>query len=311
MTGPRPFRFGIILGEVPDRVAWGETLRRAEDCGFDIVLQGDHLGGGMAPFSALAMAAAVTRLRVGTLVLANDYRHPLLTAQEAATVAGLSGGRFELGIGAGWIEEHYRRAGLPFDPPAVRVARLEEAVRIIKGFWSGVPFRHEGEHYRVAIPGRPAPLPALPPPLLIAGSGPRLLRLAGRAADIVGITATLGRTGFAGFSAGLLTAGPRLPDQLGWIREGAAERFPSVELNVLVHIAALTDDPRGFAERIGGEQRVPPEVVLQSPHVVAGSPAQVRDLLVQRRERFGLSYFVFPAASLADVGGIVAGLAGQ
>lgn len=310
MVGSRRFRFGLLLGKITDRAAWLETLRQAEDSGFDILLQGDHLGPGAAPMPALAMAAEATSLRVGSLVLANDYRHPAIVAKDAATIDLLSGGRFELGIGAGWIEDHYRSAGIPFDPPVTRVSRLEEAIQVIKGYWSGAPFEFKGDHYTVAMTGRPRPAQQPHPPLLIAGSGPRLLRLAGRHADIVGITATVGQSGFAGFGTALVEAGRRIDSQLRWIREGANVRFGQLELNVLVHQVTLTDDVSAGAELIAEEYGGRPESVLDSPHVLLGTEAEMRDTLIERRERYGVSYIVFPPYAVTAVGGIVSQLAG-
>jgi len=259
---------------------------------------------------ALAMAAEATSLRVGSLVLANDYRHPAIVAKDAATIDLLSGGRFELGIGAGWIEDHYRSAGIPFDPPVTRVSRLEEAIQVIKGYWSGAPFEFKGDHYTVAMTGRPRPAQQPHPPLLIAGSGPRLLRLAGRHADIVGITATVGQSGFAGFGTALVEAGRRIDSQLRWIREGANVRFGQLELNVLVHQVTLTDDVSAGAELIAEEYGGRPESVLDSPHVLLGTEAEMRDTLIERRERYGVSYIVFPPYAVTAVGGIVSQLAG-
>jgi alkanesulfonate monooxygenase SsuD/methylene tetrahydromethanopterin reductase-like flavin-dependent oxidoreductase (luciferase family) len=129
--GPkRPFRFGVLGEQIRSGRQLVETARRAEELGYATLLLRDHFaaepfGDQLAPMVALMAAADATRtLRVGSLVLDNDYRHPMLLAKEAATLDLLSEGRLELGIGAGWLREEYQRAGLPFDPPGVRVGRL-------------------------------------------------------------------------------------------------------------------------------------------------------------------------------------------
>ena len=189
MATSRPFRFGCSLAGFDHGHDWAETARRIEDLGYSTMLVPDHLGDQLAPLPALAVAAAVTtRLRVGSFVLSNDFRHPVLLAKEAATVDLLSGGRLELGLGAGWRREEYEAAGLDFDPGALRLARLEESVAVLRGLWSGRPFRFAGDHYRVEeLQGRPLPAQAGGPPLFLGGGGPRLLALAGRVADIVGL----------------------------------------------------------------------------------------------------------------------------
>src|SRR5919109_2712317 len=165
MGGPLPFRFGVIGEAITSREGLLGEARRAEDLGYATLLLRDHFvpepfGVQLAPMVALSAAAGATRtLRVGSLVLDNDYRHPVMLAKEAATLDLLSEGRFELGIGAGWSRAEYRRAGLPFDEPAVRVGRLEEALQVLKGLLAGHPLTFEGEHYTIdGIAGFPVPV---------------------------------------------------------------------------------------------------------------------------------------------------------
>ena len=187
-------RFGVVSESVLDGPAWADHARRVEDAGVGSLLIRDHFSAGafgqqLAPFSALAAAAAVTeRLHVGTMVLSNDFRHPAIVAHEAASLHHLSGGRFELGIGAGWYQPEYRAAGIAFDRPGRRIDRLEESLTVIGGLLAGQPVHHLGTWYQIdgldldVLPGRRGR-----PRLLIGAGGPRMLRVAARHADIVGL----------------------------------------------------------------------------------------------------------------------------
>jgi probable F420-dependent oxidoreductase len=263
-----PFRFGVLAGPAQSRRHWIEGARQAEDLGYSTWLASDHFGSGPAPIPALAVAAEATSLRVGTLVLANDFRHPAAVAKEAATLDLLSDGRLELGIGTGWLDTDYEGSGIPFDEPRLRVERLMEAVDVIKGLWSGKPFSYDGTHYRIDMAGQPLPAQRPHPPLLIAGSGPRMLRFAAHNAQIVSVTATLGRDSRDDFWSGAVGAGSTIRQQVEWIRQ-AAPGDP--ELNVLVHHVEVTRDGRAAAERVGAEVGVDAEAVLASPHLLIGS----------------------------------------
>lgn len=194
MTRARAFRFGVIGEHVSSAEAWRTTARRAEQFGYSTLFIRDHFipepfGDQFAPMIALMAAADATEtLRVGSLVLDNDYRHPVLLAKEAATLDVLSNGRFELGLGAGWAKAEYQQAGMSFDAPGVRVSRLEESVRVIKGLFAAEPFTFGGTHYRVdQLTGYPKPVQRPHPPILIGASGKRMLALAAREATTIGI----------------------------------------------------------------------------------------------------------------------------
>ncbi|HVM63343.1 MAG TPA: LLM class flavin-dependent oxidoreductase, partial [Acidimicrobiales bacterium] len=197
MAEVRPFRF---IANVPTPAqpvgVWKERVRRIEGTGFAAVAIADHFTEGytLEPMVALTAAAmCTTTLRVQTAVLGNDYRHPVLTHRMAATLDVLSEGRLDLGVGAGWMASDYEAAGLPFDPPGARITRLEETIAILKGLFAGEPFSFAGHSYQVAsLVGVPKAVQTPHPPLLIGGGGRRVLRLAGREADIVGINANLG-----------------------------------------------------------------------------------------------------------------------
>ncbi len=319
MAPRRPFRFGVIAERCHAADRWVAAARRAEALGYDTWLVRDHFtpdffGDQLAPVAALAAAAAATtRLRVGTLVLDNDYRHPVVTAKEAATLDLLSGGRLELGLGAGWLRSEYERAGLPFDPPGVRVSRLEEALRVIKGLLAGGPVSFSGTHYRIdGLTGFPLPAQRPHPPILVGAGSPRMLRLAGREADIVGVLTSSTRTG-------TLIANPaeRLAEsveqKLAWIREGAGPRFDALELSLVVDFCP-SDDPYGAAKALAearGWVGVTAADVLAMPAVLVGTVDDVVQALDERRARFGFSYHVVSDRHMEAFAPVVARLAGR
>ncbi|NLV55622.1 MAG: TIGR03621 family F420-dependent LLM class oxidoreductase [Acidimicrobiales bacterium] len=286
-----PFRFGIQCSSPPDvdRRHWTDLARRLEDLGVHRMTVSDHLDDQLAPFAALMAAAdATTTLRVGALVLSNDYRHPAIVAKEAATIDLLSDGRFELGLGAGWMTSDYEHAGIPMDPPPVRVARLEEAVRVVRALFSPGPCHFAGEHYRIdGLAGTPKPVQD-PLPIVIGGGGRRVLEVAGRHADVVGLNPKLPH-GVIDARAGADATEAATDRKLGWIRAAAGDRFDRIEIQTRIHLVVVTDDRPGTAEALAGGFGLSPEEALRSPHALCGSVEQIADDLVERRERFGIS----------------------
>jgi len=189
----KPFRFGIQASSQPDRASWVELARRAEDNGFDVFTMPDHFTDQLAPIPALMAAAdATTTLRVGALVWDNDYRHPVVLAKELATIDVLSGGRLEIGLGAGWMTSDYEQSGMTYDRAAVRVDRLIEGLDVVKSCMAAGSFSYSGNHYTITnYNGMPKPLQSPCPPILIGGGGKRVLTFAAQHADIIGINATL------------------------------------------------------------------------------------------------------------------------
>ena len=291
----RPFRFGVQLADLP-AADWRERLRRVEAQGYDSVFWPDHFGSQWEPVTALAAAAACTEsLVVGSLVYDVDYRHPVVLAKASATLHLLSGGRHEFGIGAGWMETDYREAGMRYDRPGVRIARLEEAIQIIRSMWSRERTSFEGEHYRIEEIARAAELPlGEVPRILIGGGGPKLLALAGRHADIVGINPAIpaGRV-LPDTPADL--APERVREKVGWVREAAATagRNPDdIEFTSLTFVVAVTDDPKPLRESIAGASGMSPDEVTHCPLFLTGSAQEIRDVLEKRREETGISYVV-------------------
>jgi probable F420-dependent oxidoreductase len=261
----------------------------------------------------LVVAAEVSpTVRVSPMVLANDYRHPVVLAKDTASMDILSAGRFELGIGTGWIRTQYEAAGIPYDSARIRVDRFEEAIQIIKGCWSGEPFTFEGDHYQVDEVTCPKPFQQPHPPILIAGAGPRMLNIAGREADIVGVSPlTPGSSTFERFRSDIASGGDRVSAQIEWIRQGAGPRFDDIELSVVAFHVAVTDTPQVAAEEFAALTGSSLDEIEQSPHVLIGPTEAIVETLLHRREEYGISYIVFDAEDLAAVTPIVTQLADQ
>lgn len=307
----RPFRFGVQASGPATAGEWAELARRVEGLGYATLTAADHLDDQFAPLPALvAAAAATTDLRVGTLVLANDYRHPVVAAKDLATVDLLTDGRLEVGLGAGWMTTDYEAAGILLDPAGERIERLAEAVTVVKALLSGAPVHHEGRHYRIdGLEGRPLPVQRPHPPILIGGGGHRVLGLAAREADIVGINVNL-RAGVIDHRAGPDATGQATTAKVDLVREAAGERFADLELHVRVHVAVVTDDRRGMAELLAPTLGISPEAALVSPHALAGTVDQIADDLVERRERWGISYVGVSVDAVDALAPVVARLAG-
>lgn len=309
----RPFRFGLSVGRAESRAEWADKARRVEDLGFSTLLIPDHLSPIFPPLLPLVSAAdATTTLRVGTFVLNNDFRHPVLLAREAAALDLLTDGRLELGLGAGHMQSEYEEAGLRFDPGSVRVERLGESVRVVKSLLSGQPTTFEGAHYRVRDHTvHPLPVQRPHPPILIGGHGRHLLTLAAREADVVGFVG-FGhlRGGTAVDASGFRPSA--VDERVALVRAAAGDRFADLELNVLLQRVTTTDDPRQEAEALHARQPVVSvEDALATPFFLAGSVDAMAEALLARRERWGFSYFVAFEAYLAAFAPVVARLAGR
>jgi len=308
MAHPRRFRFGIQLSTAPSGREWAALARQAEDLGYSTLFLPDHFGDQLAPVPALMAAAdATTELRLGTLVFDNDYKHPVVLAKELATIDRLSGGRVEVGLGAGWMQSDYDQSGIRMDPPGVRVSRMEEGIAVLKGCFGPGPFSFEGDHYRITgYDGLPKPVQD-PPPLIIGGGSRRVLSIAGREADIVGINPSI-HSGHVDAAAAQDGAAERTDQKVAWVREAAGERFDDLELNLLQFAGIITDDREGTAEMMAPLFGLPPEAVATYPHVCIGTVEQIADDLRARRERWGVSYIVFQGDTMEPMAPVVAAL---
>ncbi len=307
---PRPFRFVVYAYGSSSRREWDESARRAEAQGYSALVMPDHFFNLLTPIPALAAAAAVTTtLRIGTIVLANDYRQPALLAKEAATLDLLSDGRLELGIGAGWSVDDYEQAGIPMESPGVRIERMAETLQILRGLWGDGPFDFQGKHYTIRqMDGMPKPLQQPHPPLFIGGTGRRMLQLAAREADIVGFlpqTRPHGGHEWAGSTYELLET------QLGWVREAAGARFADLELSHVAFRAIVTDNRARVLEELAPAYGMTPEQLGESPEFQIGSVDQIVERLEEQRERFGLSHLEVNSAEATEFAPVVARLAGR
>ncbi len=319
MTRAQPFRFGVICGHMSSAEAWSTTARQVEQLGYATLFLRDHFipepfGDQFAPLIALMAAAdATTTLRVGSLVIDNDYRHPVLLAKEAATLDVLSNGRFELGLGAGWAKDEYQQAGIPFDAPGMRVSRLEEAVQVIKGLFASEPLTFSGTYYQIdRLNGFPKPIQRPHPPILIGASGKRMLALAAREATIIGLLNGDYSTG-AEIDDPLKRSPDAMTEKIQWIRQAAEERFDHIELSMVIS-PILTSDRRQGAERCArqhGWNSIRPEDVLEMPSIFIGSADQITGQMEERRERYGVSYYIVSDANMETSAPIVARLAGR
>ncbi len=319
MTGSHPFRFGVICEQMQSSEEWVTKARQAEDYGYSTFLIRDHFireafGDQLAPMIALMAAADVTKtLHIGSLVLDNDYRHPVMLAKEVATLDLLSGGRFELGIGAGWLRAEYEQAGMLFDAPGVRVRRLEEALHILKGLFADQPLTFSGTHYTITnLNGFPKPVQRPHPPILVGAGSRRMLALAAREATIVGI---LPKALPNGTISEEVTE--RLPatiaQKVEWVRQAVGERFHELELNMMI-TPILSEHRQQRAEQLiqqRGWSGISVEHVLDMPSIFIGTPDQIVEDLQRRREQYGFSYFVVPDASMEAFAPVVSRLAGS
>lgn len=297
----KPFRFLAEARTAVSARMLGETARRAEASGIDVLVFPDHLIDQLAPVPAMAVAAAATTtLRVSPFVLNNDLRHPAVLAQELASLDVLSEGRVEVAIGAGWNRAEYEAVGLPFDAVRVRQDRLVEALDVLAGCFADGPFDHHGEHYRVSgYDAMPKPVQRPHPPFFVGGGGRATLELAATRAQTVGLAPRLRRSAVDGGPvadpASITFAGTA--EKISWIRAAAGERFSELELNVYpsMHPITVTDDPTPYLEDLAAslaaraDTHVDVAMLRESPHVFVGSLGELADKLLRCREELGVT----------------------
>lgn len=316
MSSTGRFRFALQATHAPDLASWTEQVRWAEASGFDTLSLPDHIMGQLSPVPALAAAAAVSsHIKLATFVLANDFRHPALVAKEAATLDLLSGGRLELGLGAGWLEDEYRRIGIPFRRPSERIDRMVESVEIIRRLFAGGVVDYAGEHYNVRdLELAPTPPQGTNLPLILGGGGPKILGHAGRLADIVSIATGNSRRVVLGGGPDLLRedgSTAALRRSVEAVRVAAGSRLGSIELNLRIIVAAVTSDPRGLAAALGATMQMTAEEVLASPFALLGSVPQIAERLVWLREEFGFTYFTVSGSDGPSIAPVISRLAGS
>ena len=313
----RPFQFIAGLRHVVDRATLVDHARTAEAVGYSHLCIHDHLAPQLGPIPMLTtVAMATTRLRVCPLVLNNDLRHPAVLAQDLATLDIVSDGRLDVGIGAGWNEPEYQAIGMAFDRPGVRIERMAEAITVLRGLFADGPFSFHGRHYTITdLDGQPKPVQRPHPPFIVGGTKERMLRMAAREGDIVGLDLRQDR-------ASLPDAFPdRMDTRVGWVREEAGERFDRLDLSVLrlAGPIAITADALGAARDVAAAYRastgleIPPEDILESPYSLIGTIPSLIDKLRRARDRWEIkSYLVgwYDEPELAQLSPLIEQLAG-
>ncbi|HEV3280102.1 MAG TPA: TIGR03621 family F420-dependent LLM class oxidoreductase [Acidimicrobiales bacterium] len=306
-----PFRFGVQLSKAESATAWRATARKIEDLGYSSLFIPDHFEDQFGPLVALTVAAeATSTLRVGSLVFGNDYRHPVVLAKEVASLDLFSGGRVEFGLGAGWMTSDYEQSGIHHDRASIRISRMAESLTIMKALWSKGEASYQGEHYHVtgAI-GAPTPVQRPHPPIIIGGGGQRVLSIAGREADIVGVNPSLA-AGYVGPEVLETTSADYYHRRIEWVREAAGARFDELELQCLTFLVQIVPDRADAVTRLAGALSVPPEQVEGSPIALIGSTDEITETLRRRRELFGFNYVVVHEAEMEAFAPVVAALRG-
>jgi probable F420-dependent oxidoreductase len=288
---------------------WREFARRAEGQGYDTLLITDHMGAQLAPIPAMMAAADATeRLRVGSFVFANDYRNPVMLAKEIATVDVISGGRVDLGLGAGWNVGDYQQLGIPYDPPPARVARFEEATALIDRLLREDTVDHSGTYYQVRgarIEPRPVQRPR--PPFMLGGGGPRVLRFAARHAEIVSFIPSFNARGRP--RIGTLRQGS-FAERIAAFRRAAGTRVDAIDVNIWMVDAGVTDNARSMRRAATTTLKRGANALIGFPFLLYGSRSSLRDLLRERRETLGLNYISIPGQALDEFAPLVQELRG-
>lgn len=320
----KSFRFASRGVEVEPANALRNRVRRAEALGYYAYLMSDHVAGpgpAMAatghPPAGLAciptmmlLAEASSTIRIGTRVIGIDYHIPVTLARDLATLDLLSGGRLEVGLGAGWIAAEYDAIGIPFDPAPVRIERLDEAITLLKALFQPGEVSHHGKYFHAhGFEGAPQPTQRPYPPIAVGGGAKKILQLAARQADIVCFNYD-NRSGQLGADGVQRTTDDLMSQRVGWVREAAGDRFAALELEVGINKVAVTDEPRAAAEQYGAQVGLTVDQVLTHPHVLIGTVDSIVEELLRRREAYGISYISIHDRFAVDFAPVVDRLAG-
>jgi probable F420-dependent oxidoreductase len=304
-----PFRFGVHASLAPTMPAWRDQARMVEDLGYSTLYVADHLGDQFGPLVATTVAAeATSTLRVGTAVLNNDLRNPVVLAKEIATLGLAAEGRVEVGFGAGWLASDYAQTGIDFDKASVRVARLAESLTVMKSLWSEGKASFTGGYHTV-LDARCDPRPESLPRVIVGGGSRRILTVAAEQADTIGINTSLAR----GLDVGELANQSTFDHYdrcLSWVREAAPERFDSIELQLMAFATRIVGSRRAAA-RTASMLGLPGEAALELPVVLIGSVDELCDRLLQYRTRWGFSNIVVPGEAMESFAPVVDRLAGS
>ena len=304
-----PFRFGVQAAVAPTMSAWRDQARTAEGLGYSTLYVSDHLDAQFGPLVATTVAAeATSTLHVGFGVLNNDLRNPVVLAKEIATLGLAAEGRVEVGLGAGWLRSDYDEAGIEYDEPAVRVDRLAESLAVMKTLWSEGKATSAGTHYAVGD-AHCDPRPASPPRIIVGGGSRRILTVAAEHADTVGVNTSLA-SGQKGDDLASQATFDHFDRCLAWVREGAGDRFNSIELQIMP-VAVRVVASRRAAARTATMLGLPGEDALELPIVLIGTEDELCERLLERRERWGFTNIVVPGEAMESFAPVVARLAGS
>lgn len=308
----RPFRFGIQASKADSRKQWIDLAKTTEDNGFSSLTMPDHFTDQLAPVPALMTAAdATTKLRIGALVWDNDYKHPVVLAKELATMDLLSEGRLEIGIGAGWMISDYEQAGMVYDRPGVRIDRFVEGLSIIRSAMTGEKFSFSGTHYKVTdYISAPLPVQRPCPPILIGGGGKRFLTLAAKLADIVGINPSL-KDGVVNAETITHMTAEAVSEKIDIVRNAAGSRMSEVELNIRTFLVNIRDSADEAINGTASMFKVEPSMIANSPFALMGPPAKIAEDLLERRERWGLSYIIVGGEDVNSFAPVIKILSGK
>jgi probable F420-dependent oxidoreductase len=320
----RPFRFGLQAFEATTADEWFALVRRTEELGYSTLFSSDHYFGPgpiadtighrpveMGPLTSIAVAAAkTTTLKVGCRVFACDFHHPIVLAKEMATLDLLSGGRLEVGLGAGWTKAEYDGLGVPWDGAGTRIERLSEYIDAVRAHWTGEPIEVVGKHVNISgFAGRPLPHTPGGPPIMIGGGAPKILGLAGAKADIVSLNFNNAAGKLGGASVATSDAAATA-QKIEWIRAGAGERFDDIELEIGAYFIAIGETGIAQRDAIAGRFGVDGETLAQHPHGLFGTTEQICETLIERRERYGISYITVAQRHVDEFAPVVAALTG-
>jgi probable F420-dependent oxidoreductase len=306
-----PFRFALQISNAASPDAWKAMARKTEDLGYSTLYVPDHLEDQWAPMIALTLAAeATTTLNVGTLVLDNDFRHPVVLAKEAATLDVVTGGRFECGMGAGWMTFDYETSGIPMEKPSIRIAKLAESLDIMQSLWSTGRATLAGEYYNVTDAlGTPTPVTPGGPPLVIGGGSKRILTLAGERADIVSVVPSLA----AGSIGPEMAAGAvvdKYAERVAWARAAAGDRAGDLELQAWTVFVQVVPNADEVLQNVAPAFGLTPEQMAAAPLALVGTAEEITETLQKRREELGFSYIVLHEAEMDAMAPVIAALAG-
>jgi probable F420-dependent oxidoreductase len=306
-----PFRFGVQLSKADSAAAWRDTARKIEGLGYSTLFIPDHFEDQFGPLVALTAAAeATSTLRVGSLVFGNDYRHPIVLGKEIATLDLFSEGRVEFGLGAGWMTTDYEQSGIAADAAGIRISRMAESLAVMKALWSTGEATYQGEYFQVTgALGAPTPVQRPHPPIIIGGGGQRVLGIAAREADIVGVNPSLA-AGYIGPEVLETTTAEYYRQRIEWIKQAAGKRFGDLELQCLTFLVQIVPDREEAIARLAGALSVTAEQIEHSPVAMIGTTDEIAETLRERREEIGFSYIVVHEAEMESFAPVVAALAG-